>query len=212
MNKLIPLLLALGSVTASAQSGDTSAPLSLRLDTLPGNALRANGLAASPALTQIGLHVDSGAWRFDLALPDSSIVPRLALGPRQDRSVPTEFNLGISRSLGSALSAGSFWDTANLSLVANAGYATAFAGADDNPRSLWSGGVGAAWRFSPASSLGLNYRIESNPLAEGAAARSLGLSYGYQFTSGLRLNTSLGRGLSDGAPKWGGGLSISFSH
>lgn len=73
-------------------------------------------------------------------------------------------------------------------------------------------GVGAAWNFSPASSLGLNYRIEANVLPEAPALRSLGLSYGYQFTPSLRLSTNLGRGLSDSAPRWGGGLSISFSH
>ena len=73
-------------------------------------------------------------------------------------------------------------------------------------------GVGAAWNFSPASSLGLNYRIESNLLPEAPASRTLGLTYGYQFAPGLRLSTNLGRGLTDSAPRWGAGLSISFSH
>ena len=72
-------------------------------------------------------------------------------------------------------------------------------------------GVGAAWNFSPASSLGLNYRIEPNLLPEAPAVRTLGLTYGYQFAPGLRLSTNLGRGLSDAAPRWGAGLSISFS-
>ncbi len=72
-------------------------------------------------------------------------------------------------------------------------------------------GVGAAWNFSPASSLGLSYRVEPNLLPEAPAARTLGLSYGYQFTPGLRLSTSLGHGLTDSSPRWGAGLSISFS-
>jgi hypothetical protein len=73
-------------------------------------------------------------------------------------------------------------------------------------------GVGAAWNFSSASSLGLNYRIEPNFLPEAPALRTVGLSYGYQFTSGLRLSTNLGRGMSDSAPRWGAGLSVSFTH
>lgn len=78
--------------------------------------------------------------------------------------------------------------------------------------SLPLSGVGASWNFSPASSLGLNYRLETNLLPDAPASRSLGLSYGYQFTSGLRLSTNLGHGLSDTAPRWGAGLSLSFSH
>ncbi len=87
----------------------------------------------------------------------------------------------------------------------------------DLPRVLTSNsppiaGVGAAWNFSPASSLGLNYRVEANFLPEAPASRTLGLTYGYQFTTGLRLSTNLGRGLTESAPRWGGGVSISFSH
>jgi hypothetical protein len=73
-------------------------------------------------------------------------------------------------------------------------------------------GVGAAWNFSPASSLGVNYRVESNLLPDAPAARTLGLTYGYQLTTGLRLSTNLGRGLTDTGPRWGAGLSISFTH
>ncbi len=78
--------------------------------------------------------------------------------------------------------------------------------------SLPLSGVGAAWNFSPASSLGLTYRMESNLLPDAPASRSMALSYGYQFSSGLRLSTNLGHGLSDSAPRWGAGLSLSFTH
>jgi hypothetical protein len=211
MIKLIPLMLALGCVAASAQSSDNAAALNLRLDSLPGNARLATGLTPGPALARLGLHVDSGQWHFDLALPDAAGLPGpYAVGGVRNLRMTPEVSVGISRSFGSAARSGTFWDTGNFSLVANAGYAPLGRTAEDLSR--WSGGLGAAWKFSSASSLGLNYRIEASALPEGAAARSLGLSYGYQFTPGLRLDTSLGRGLSDGAPRWGGGLSISFSH
>jgi hypothetical protein len=214
MKKLIPFLFALGSVAASAQSVESAVPITVRLDSLPGNARLATGLAGPAALTQLGLHVDSGDWHFDLALPEASstLTTSLVAGQRSLRMGQGEVNVGISRSFGATPRAGSFWDLGNFSLVANAGYAASGHGMDENLRTLWSGGLGAAWKFSTSSSLGLNYRIETGALPEGQASRSLGLSYGYQFTPGLRVDTSLGRGLSDGAPRWGGGLSISFSH
>ncbi len=210
MFKLIPLFLALGCMAASAQSTDSVAALNLRLDSLPGNARLATGLTPSPAQAKLGLHLDSGRWQFDLVLPDTPGLSVLGLG-RNFRMAP-DVSVGIGRSFGTAARTGSFWDTGSFSVAANAGYSSAGHAAEDYPRALWSGGLGAAWKFSTASSLGLNYRIEASALPEAAALRSLGLSYGYQFTPGLRLDTSLGRGLSDGAPRWGGGLSISFSH
>lgn len=71
--------------------------------------------------------------------------------------------------------------------------------------------VGAAWRTS-LGRVGVSYRIDASPLAEANAARSLGLSYGYEFRSGLRLSTSLDRGLNEFGPRWGGGLTITYSH
>lgn len=72
-------------------------------------------------------------------------------------------------------------------------------------------GVGAAWRTS-LGRLGVNYRIDANTLNEASPVRSLGLSYGYEFRSGLKLSTSLDRGFNETGPRWGGGLSITYSH
>ena len=210
MKTLIPALLALTSLAASAQGSD--GPTTLRLYSIAASERLGAGLDAGPARAKLGLRVDSGDWHFDLALPDAQAAIAAASPARGYSSALGDLNVGVSRSFGNATRDGSFWDLGNLSLVANAGYNGVVRPVDESYRSLWSGSLGAAWKFSSASSLGLNYRIEASPLPEAAALRSLGVSYGYQFTSGLRLSTNLGHGLSDGTPKWGGGLSISFSH
>ncbi len=70
--------------------------------------------------------------------------------------------------------------------------------------------VGAAWRTS-LGRVGVSYRIDTSALSEPVPARSVGLSYGYEFSSGLKLSTNLDRGINDAAPRWGGGLTISYS-
>ncbi|MBK6296210.1 MAG: hypothetical protein IPF55_19750 [Rhodoferax sp.] len=62
----------------------------------------------------------------------------------------------------------------------------------------------------PASRLGLSLGLETSPESGGVAARSVSLSYSYQFNSGLRVQASLTRGLSDGAPDRSGGLAVSY--
>ena len=210
MKTLIPALLALASFAASAQGSD--APVTMRLYSVPASERLGAGLDAGPGKAKLGLRVDTGQWHFDLAVPDTQAGLSAPVSARGFVSSLSDLNIGVSRSFGSSTRDGSFWDLGNLSVVASAGYGGVVRPVDESYRSLWSGSLGAAWKFSSASSLGLNYRIEASPLPEVAALRSLGVSYGYQFTSGLRLSTNLGYGLSDGAPKWGGGLSITFSH
>ena len=212
MNKLTPLLLALASAAALAQG--EGAPVTMHFYAVPAGDKSSTGLDLGALRAKLGLRLDSGEWHFDFALPDvQSPAPTPAAGgPRALFQGLGDVSLGVSRSFGAAAKEGSFWDVGNFSLGANAGYSAMNRAVDDGYHNPWSGSVGAAWNFSTSSHIGLNYRIEASPLPEAPALRSLGLSYGYQFTSGLRLNTSLGRGLSDGAPRWGGGLSISFSH
>lgn len=71
--------------------------------------------------------------------------------------------------------------------------------------------VGAAWRTS-LGRVGVNYRIDTGALNEPNPARSFGVTYGYAFRSGLKLSTSLDRGLNEAGPRWGGGLTITYSH
>lgn len=212
--KLIPVFLALlGSMAASAQVADGDAPVSLRWQVVPVQGKFSTRLLDAGAhRTTLGLHVEAGTWHVDLALPEvASPTPLGLAGTRRGfRADPGDFSLGIGRSLGSLGRDASLWDLSRFSLVANAGHTVGQA-LDERYRNLWAGSLGAAWKFSQASSLGLNYRIETSSLPEAQASRSVGLSYGYQFSSGLRLNTSLDRGLTDGAPRWGGGLSISYT-
>lgn len=177
MNKLIPVLLALGAVAASAQPAATPTPITMRIYTAQPGGRFGSGLEASAHFATLGLRVESGDWHFDLAVPEASPTTALplAVGPRGFRRGLGDFAVGIGRSFGATARHGALWDLSNFSL-------------------------------------GLNYRIESSALPEGPTSRSVGLSYGYQITPGLRLNSNLDRGLSDGASKWGGGLSISFSH
>jgi hypothetical protein len=204
MKTLIPVFFALSTVAALAQS-PAGQPYSLRLYSLPPGDFFSTGLQARPQHERLGLHLETGDWRFDLAWP--SLV-RQVPGYRIPGAADG-VSLGVSRALGPVWRDSGFWDLGNFSLQANGSYS---AHSEDGARGPWTGGLGAAWNFSPASRLGLNYRIEASALPEAPALRSLGLSYGYQFSSGLLLSTSLGRGMSDGAPRWGGGLSISFSH
>ncbi len=211
--KLIPVVLILsGSLAAFAQTVDADAPVSLRWQAVPllgrfSTRLLDTGAQRSP----LGLHVEAGTWRVDLALPNLAPTTPLTLtGTRRGgRSDVGDFSLGIARSMGSTGRDASLWDWSRFSLEANAGYAVGRT-VDERYRNLWEGSLGAAWKFSQAGSLGLNYRIETASLPEAQASRSVGLSYGYQFSSGLRVNTSLDRGLTDGTPRWGGGLSISY--
>lgn len=99
----------------------------------------------------------------------------------------------------------------NFSLSSNLVQAALDRSHDENHRNPLIGSLGASWKFSPTSRLGVNYRIDASGLPDAALARSLGVSYGYEFSSGLRVSTNLDRGLSDSAPRWGGGLSLSYS-
>lgn len=98
----------------------------------------------------------------------------------------------------------------DFSLGANVGYTIVGRPYDENYRNTWSGGLDASWRFMPASRLGLSVGLETSPESGGAAARSISLTYSYRFNSGLRVQASLTRGVSDGAPDKSGGLSVSY--
>ena len=98
----------------------------------------------------------------------------------------------------------------DFSLGANVGYTIVGKPYDENYRNTWSGGVDASWRFMPASRLGLSVGMETSPESGGVAARSISLTYSYRFNSGLRVQASFTRGVSDGAPDKSGGLSVSY--
>ena len=98
----------------------------------------------------------------------------------------------------------------DFSLGVNLGYTIVGKPYDENYRNTWLGGFDATWRFMPSSRLGLSVAMETSPEMGGAAARSISLTYSYHFSSGLRLQASVTRGLSDGAPDRSGGLSVSY--
>lgn len=98
----------------------------------------------------------------------------------------------------------------DFSLGASVGYTIVGKPYDENYRNTWSGGLDASWRFLPASRLGLSVGLETSPEPGGVAARSVSLTYSYRFNSGLRVQASLTRGVSDGAPDRSGGLSVSY--
>lgn len=98
----------------------------------------------------------------------------------------------------------------DFSLGANIAYTVVGRPFDETYRNTWSAGFDASWRFMPASRLGLSFGLETSPEPGGVAARSVSLSYSYQFNSGLRVQASLTRGLSDGAPDRSGGLAVSY--
>lgn len=98
----------------------------------------------------------------------------------------------------------------DFSLGANVGYTIVGKPFDENYRNTWAGGLDASWRFMPASRLGLSVGLETSPEPGGVAARSISLTYSYRFNSGLRVQASLSRGVSDGAPDRSGGLSVSY--
>ena len=109
-----------------------------------------------------------------------------------------------------SLLAGATKPFGDFSLGANVGYTIVGKPYDENYRNTWSGGLDASWRFMPASRLGLSVGLETSPEPGGVAARSVSLTYSYRFNSGLRVQASLTRGVSDGAPDRSGGLSVSY--
>ncbi|WP_413899908.1 transporter [Rhodoferax sp.] len=109
-----------------------------------------------------------------------------------------------------SLLAGATKPFGDFSLGANVGYTIVGKPYDENYRNTWSGGLDASWRFMPASRLGLSVGLETSPEPGGVAARSVSLTYSYRFNSGLRVQASLTRGGSDGAPDRSGGLSVSY--
>jgi len=146
----------------------------------------------------------------------------LAQGPANPLPVSVQLApLSLGSQVGTGLNLGvSDWDL-NLGLprLQTPAYgAVRFSGSglseralSDNQRGGLFGSVGASWRYSANSSLGVNYRIDAPALPDSAAQRSMGLDYGYQFIWGLSLHTSQDHGLNDAASRWGGGLSIRFS-
>lgn len=109
-----------------------------------------------------------------------------------------------------SLLAGATKPFGDFSLGANIAYTIVGRPFDETYRNTWAAGFDASWRFMPASRLGLSFGLETSPEPGGVAARSVSLSYSYQFNSGLRVQASLTRGLSDGAPDRSGGLAVSY--
>ncbi|MBK6294977.1 MAG: transporter [Rhodoferax sp.] len=109
-----------------------------------------------------------------------------------------------------SLLAGATKPFGDFSVGANIAYTIVGRPYDETYRNTWMAGFDASWRFMPASRLGLSLGLETSPEPGGVAARSVSLSYSYLFTSGLRVQASLTRGLSDGAADRSGGLAVSY--
>ena len=75
-------------------------------------------------------------------------------------------------------------------------------------RNIWYGTAGMAYRLGSSTSLSLDFDFGQATVKTNAMARELTLGLSHKFSASSKLRVYAIKGLSDGSPDYGGGLSL----
>jgi hypothetical protein len=78
-------------------------------------------------------------------------------------------------------------------------------------RNVWYGAIGGGFKASADTTVGIAYDYAQSARSGGTAGQELTLYASQRFGKNIKLNGNVFKGLSDGSPDWGVGVTVGYS-
>jgi hypothetical protein len=78
-------------------------------------------------------------------------------------------------------------------------------------RNPWFSSVGGGYKLTTSTTMGVSYDYSQSSRSGGTAAQEVSVYASQRFTRNIKLNGNVYKGLSNGSPDWGAGVSLGYT-